>query len=189
MYVLIVNEDTTSSEESKKATRIKEAIAAIEPDIRIDIITGEDEGGADLKGAGQEKILRAQCFGEFEVFSKDGPLDFRRARSKELLAILICNRGSMLSMGRLMSILWEDGEDSDSDKSYLRSLISDLKKTLASIGAEDILIKKYNQIGIDTRRLECDYYDFLEGKLEAVEQYTGQFMIQYPWAEYEISRI
>lgn len=186
MYVILVKEDTTS-QETVQAEQLRSAILGVNPDIRCEIATSPDDLGEALPQRNSD--LRVQCFGEFEVFSQERPLYFKRARSKELMAILVCNRGSMLSMGRIMSILWEDGNDTDSDRSYLRSLISDLKKTLTAAGAGDVIIKKYNSIGIDTRRIRCDYYDFLEGKIEAVEQYNGQFMTQYPWAEYELSRI
>ena len=184
MFVLIVNDDAETKEDENRASRIREAIKNIEPDIRCDIVSEPPEPPKTKK-----KKIRVQCFGEFEAFGNNGPLKFKRARTKELFAILVCHRGSMLSMGTLMSILWEDGEDTDSDRSYLRSMISDLKKTLLNEELPELVIKKYNSIGIDTSYIDCDYYDFLEGKWEAVEQYNGQFMRQYPWAEYEISRI
>ena len=186
MYVLIVNEDTISSEMTAQAAAIREAVKGVAPQVECEIVEDLDSATLGKKSA---KPIRVNCFGEFEGFSKDGPLGFKRARTKELFAILVCHRGSMLSMGTLMSILWEDGEDSDSDRSYLRNMISDLKKTLSDVGAGDIIIKKYNSIGVATDMIDCDYYDFLDGKWEAVERYNGQFMRQYPWAEYELSQI
>ena len=44
-----------------------------------------------------EKQLTVRCFGSFEVFYKGKPLVFQRQRSKELLAYLICLRGSSAS--------------------------------------------------------------------------------------------
>ena len=190
MYILIVNEDTTSENENVIAERIREAVHKAAPDIQCRIISDKEVPGTSVELAEpSEHTIRVQCFGEFEVFGRERPLEFKRAKTKELFAVLVCHRGSMLSMGTIMSILWEDGEDSDSDRSYLRTMISDLKKTLSGIGAEDVVIKKYNSIGIDTTKIDCDYYDFLDGKWEAVQQYNGQFMRQYPWAEYELSRI
>ncbi len=188
MYVLIVNDQKSSPEDQIVAKELMTAVKSCKPNIRCEIVSDPGDFG-DISAARSKRNIRVQCFGDFEVFSPEGPLDFKRARTKELFAILVCHRGSMLSMGTLMSILWEDGEDTDSDRSYLRNMISDLKKTLSSVGAEDVVIKKYNSIGIDTASIDCDYYDFLEGKWEAVERYDGQFMNQYPWAEYELSRI
>ena len=186
MYVLIVNDHSDPAVDAREAESLLSAITELRPDIRCEIVSDPCESQTVRP---RKHDIRVQCFGEFEVFSPQGPLDFKRARTKELFAILVCHRGSMLSMGTIMSILWEDGEDTDSDRSYLRNMISDLKRTLSAVGAEDVVIKKYNSIGIAVDRIDCDYYDFLEGKWEAVERYDGQFMKQYPWAEYELSRI
>ena len=181
MYVQIIDDGTNSYDSDDKAERIKEAVHSVDPEIPCEVV---------FRDGRDEKVIRVQCFGEFEAFGADKkPLNFKRARTKELFAVLVCNRGSMLSMGTIMSILWEDGEDSDSDRSYLRTMISDLKKTLSAVGADDVVIKKYNSIGINPGKIECDYYDFLEGKPEAVEKYNGQFMRQYAWSEYELSQI
>lgn len=192
MYVLIVKEDTTSTE-SIAAEELEAAVREAAGDTNCYVVTDTDVSvdveALKEKPADTHKSIRVQCFGEFEVFGDEKPLPFKRGRTKELLAVLVCHRGSMLSMGTLMSILWEDGEDSDSDRSYLRTMISDLKKTLASVGAEDVIIKKYNSIGVDPGKIDCDYYDFLAGKWEAVERYNGQFMRQYTWAEYELSQM
>ncbi|MCR4796874.1 MAG: winged helix-turn-helix domain-containing protein [Lachnospiraceae bacterium] len=178
MYVQIISEDPSSQEEKQKTKALLALLKKEQPDLRCEVVTKQ-----------KEKPIRVQCFGEFEVFGREGPVTFKRARTKELLAVLVCHRGSMLTMGTIMSILWEDGEDSDSDRSYLRTLISDLKKTFAENGADDTIIKNYNSIGLNTGSIQCDYYDFLDGKVEAVKSYNGQFMKQYSWAEYEISWI
>ncbi|MBR1628431.1 MAG: hypothetical protein IJ679_04075, partial [Lachnospiraceae bacterium] len=112
---------------------------------------------------------------------------FKRSRTKELFAILICHRGAALSMGRLMSILWEDGEDTDSDRSYLRTLIGDLRQTFSAAGVPEVIIKGYNTLAVDPEKVDCDYYNFLMGRRRAVLSYEGEFMNQYSWAEYEFS--
>ncbi len=131
--------------------------------------------------------VSVRCFGDFEVFVDGVPLRFKRSRTKELFAILVCHRGAMLSMARLMTILWEDGSDSKSDRSYLRTLIHDLKHTFEEMGAPDVIIKGYNTLSVDPAKIECDYYDFLNGKIRAISSYQGIFMNQYSWAEYEFS--
>ena len=135
----------------------------------------------------KKPAVEVRCFGEFEVFYKGSPLRFKRSRTKELFAILICHRGAALSMGRLMSILWEDGEDTDSDRSYLRTLIGDLRQTFSAVGVPEAIIKGYNTLAVDPEQVDCDYYNFLKGRRRAVLSYEGEFMNQYSWAEYEFS--
>lgn len=44
-----------------------------------------------------EDKLRIQCFGNFEVFSDDKPVVFKRAKTKELFAYLVDRKGSTCS--------------------------------------------------------------------------------------------
>lgn len=34
-----------------------------------------------------------------------------------------------------------------------------------------------------TDRLDCDYYHMLEGDMDAINAYHGEYMVQYSWAE------
>lgn len=130
-----------------------------------------------------EKTIRFQCFGNFEVFADGRPLAFKRAKAKELLAYLVDRMGAGVTMGELVSVLWEDGLNTLSRQSNLRNLISDLKKALTEAGAENILQKHRNTIAIDRDAVDCDYYDFLRHIPYAVNCYRGEYMKQYSWAE------
>lgn len=130
-----------------------------------------------------EKKIQFRCFGNFEVFADGKPLVFRRKKSKELLAYLVDRMGSGVTMGELMTVIWENGPDTASRQSNLRNLISDLKKTLAEVGAESIILKGRNMIAIDSNAVDCDYYDFLRQIPYALNSYHGEYMAQYAWAE------
>lgn len=132
-------------------------------------------------GAGNN--LRIQCFGNFEVFAKGIPVKFKRSKTKELLAYLVDRRGASVNTGELCAILWENQEDTVSRRSQLRTLMADLTRTLKSIGAEHILIKRRNSFSIDANQVNCDYYGFLKKDTAAVNSYTGEYMTQYSWAE------
>lgn len=131
----------------------------------------------------QKKRVRFQCFGNFEVFVDNRPLVFSRARAKEVLAYLVDRKGASVTMGELMTVIWEDGVDSSSRQSNLRNLIADLKSVLSDAGAGDILLKSRNSIAIDCALADCDYYDFLNQIPYAVNAYHGEYMAQYSWAE------
>lgn len=127
--------------------------------------------------------IRFRCFGNFEVFYNDKPLTFKREKAKELLAYLVDRTGAEVTTGELMTAIWEDGEDSASRQSYLRNLVSDLRKTLSAVGAENIIIKTHNHMAIDCTAADCDYFDFLRHVPYAVNSYHGEYMSQYSWAE------
>lgn len=127
--------------------------------------------------------LQVRCFGHFEVFWKGKPLAFGRQQTKELLAFLIDRCGSSCSSEEIIAGLWEDVQDLKAAKHRLRNLKGDLRKTLADIGMEDLLLRRRNQLAIVTELLDCDYYRMLDGDMEAVNAFRGEYMAQYSWAE------
>lgn len=130
-----------------------------------------------------ENKIRIQCFGNFEVFYNGKPLAFKRVKTRELFAYLVDRVGAGVTSGELISVLWEDGLNTHSRQSNLRNLISDMKKTLTEIGADNIIIKNGKTIAIDCSAMDCDYYDFLHNVPYAVNCYHGEYMAQYSWAE------
>lgn len=127
--------------------------------------------------------LYVRTFGEFEVFYDGKPLQFHRTASKELFAYLIQLRGATADTERLCETLWPDVmEPGSKERSYLRHLISDIKKTLDEIGQGDVFIKERNAFAVDTKKINCDLFRFLDGDTQAVNAYNGEFMEQYEWA-------
>ncbi len=127
--------------------------------------------------------LNVRCFGYFEVFWKGEPLHFARRHTRELLAFLVDRKGAVCTSGEIIAALWEGKDDLRRKGSYLRSLTADLKQSLKEIGMEQVLIRQYNQWAIRPELLDCDYYRFLEGDIDAVNAYRGEYMLQYSWAE------
>lgn len=128
-----------------------------------------------------------QTFGNFELFIDGEPVVFTLAKTKELLAYLVDRRGAMCSNNEIMAVIWEDKEDTPSLKSNFRNLVSDLKNTLKSKGVPDILVKKRGFLGIAPGEFSCDAYDFMNSAPYAVNSYTGEYMMQYSWAEFSNS--
>lgn len=136
------------------------------------------------------KRLRVQCFGEFEVFCDGKPLRFKRSKSKELFAYLVCVRGASINIATIASVLWEDSEDNPSEKaisSMCRNLIADIQKTLQDKGLDDILIKEWKSVSLNTSGFDCDWYDHIQ-RNKGDLRYNGDFIVGYSWAEYMIPR-
>lgn len=131
----------------------------------------------------KEEKLRAQCFGYFEVFWKGEPLMFGRRQTKELLAYLIDRKGASCTAEQIAAALWEDEDNMKNLKARIRILISDLRQTLSQIGKEDLIIRRSGQIAIRREGIDCDYYRMLDGDMDAVNSFHGEYMIQYSWAE------
>ena len=120
--------------------------------------------------------LKAQCFGQFEVFYNNKPVKFARSKTKEMLAYLIDKRGAMVSVKELSQALF--GEDKGS---YIRNLVADLTQALKELNIEEVFVKRFNSYGVDSSLISCDYYDYLKGEPYAVKAYRGSYMEQYSW--------
>ena len=135
-----------------------------------------------------KKPLRAQCFGNFDVFDSDGrPLQFKYKKSKELLAYLIHRCGATCSLRELSAVLYEDRDDDDALQSQMRNLVSDLTRTLKNAGAGDAIYKTRGNLCVIPEQIACDYYDFNKGNEKAIMAYKGEYMTQYEWSELTIS--
>lgn len=126
----------------------------------------------------------ARTFGTFDFFVDGKPLKFIRSKSKELFAYLISIRGATANRRDLTAALFED-EYNDKTQNYLTKIYKDLKNTLQSVGASDILHKDYNTYSVDTTLFSCDLYDYDKGVPEAINSYKGLYMSQYDWADFD----
>ena len=132
-------------------------------------------------------VLRVHCFGNFDVYAAGSsvPLYFPRSKAKELFAYLVHRRGGSSSIEELVTVLFEDREFDRSINRQVQTMVSTMRKVLREAGLEHVLIKQYNSIAIDTEKIDCDYYRFLNQEADAISayRYTGEYMSNYHWAE------
>lgn len=130
-----------------------------------------------------DKRIRVQCFGNFEVFVDGLPVDFSRAKSKELLAYLIDRRGAKCTADRLADILWDDGVYNRSRQKQISAFRGDMLKSLKAAGAASMIIGARDDMVVDPKNFDCDYYQALAGDTVAINSFTGEYMVNYSWAE------
>ena len=194
---------------SMTGLNLAEKLKRLQPDLHIIFVTGHQEyavrafqlhaTGYLLKPVSPEALnreltflygeqpagrVRVQTFGGFEVFAEGRPVKFGRAKSKELLAYLVDRKGASVTTAEAYAILFEDAADTVSGKGYFRNIVKDLRESLRSAGIEDILLRSFNSLAVLPDRLDCDYYRFLQGDAAAVNQYRGDYLSQYSWAEF-----
>ena len=131
----------------------------------------------------QKKLLEAKTFGNFTLLYENKVVKFSRVKSAELLAYLVYKNGSSANTKELISVLYGDFADSERYGSSLRSLVSDVKRSLFDLGIQDFFIAEYNNFRVNPESVRCDFYDFLAGDSAAQKKFAGEFMSQYSWAE------
>ena len=127
-----------------------------------------------------DRGLRVQAFGNFEVYFDGQPLRFKYSKTKELFAYLTDRNGAVVNSSEIQAMLWEDGGDKTS---YYMQLRKDLMDTLREVGAEDAVVSIRGGIGLMPSKMHCDFYDYLAGLPKGINAYHGEYMQQYSWAE------
>lgn len=178
-------------------------IKSINPRVNIIFCTGYSEYSLDahelycsaylMKPVTEEKINKAldnlrfpfsekirgfkvKCFGNFEVYKDAQPIEFKHKKTREMFAFLIDRNGATVSTKDISTALYE-GEDR---LSYVRNLRADLNNTFEKLGLSEVLVRSGVNIGVNVERIDCDYYDFLNGKKDL---FYGEYMSQYSFAE------
>lgn len=131
----------------------------------------------------QKNCLEAKTFGNFTLLYDNKVIKFTRTKSNELVGYLIYKNGSSVNTKELISVLWGDYADSARYGNNLRNLIVDIKHSLNERRIQNFFIAEYNNFRINPDVVKCDYYDFLSGDADAMNNFAGEFMSQYSWAE------
>lgn len=135
-----------------------------------------------LIGEASDKLV-IKCFGNFEVYHNNKPVEFKRNKSKELLAYLIDRQGATVSVIQIADALWEDVIDDKHIKNNLYQAYHHLKSVLEELGFGDVLIKNANGYAVNTKLVDCDYYKYLNKEISIDDLLQKEYMIQYSWAE------
>lgn len=141
------------------------------------------ESSALGRRAWNGKKIVVRCFGYFEAYWDGRPLPFSRKQSKELFAFLVDRMCSACAAEEIASALWEEKIDLGAAKQRIRNLIYDIKKTLAKIGMEGALVRDHRKLALRYDALDCDYYRMLNGDPDYVQNFKGEYMVDYSWAE------
>lgn len=130
----------------------------------------------------QSRIV-IRTFGRFDLFVDGRAVHFSSAKSKELLALLVDKAGGNVSMDYLICHLWEDRPLDDKVKALYRIALKNLRETLKTVGAEEILRESRNSRSIDAAKISCDYFRLLKDDSDAWKLFDERYMEQYSWAE------
>ena len=125
--------------------------------------------------------IRVHTFGEFDVFVDGKPISFSRAKSKELLAYLVDRQGGV-SRAEIFAALWEDGLYDRSAQKQLDVIIRSLKDTLSEYGISEIMEVERGVLRVVPELFDCDLYRFMDGDIDVINAYRGEYLSEYSWA-------
>ena len=129
------------------------------------------------------KLIKVRCFGDFEVYAGEKPLDFSLGKAKEIFAYLIDRKGAKVNGNKICAAVYENAGNESVNKSSLRNCVADIRSALHAVGADDVFLKGWDSYAIDTSLVDCDFYDWEKNEPYAIRAFHGEYMSQYSWAE------
>jgi two-component SAPR family response regulator len=111
------------------------------------------------------------------------PLFLKRAKARELFALLVDRGESGVTSGESIACLWPDKPNSKETQSLFRMTYKRLADALEEEGLGELLISSGTRRALRTDQVDCDLYRILAGDEQTARLYDGQYLQEYSWAE------
>lgn len=122
-----------------------------------------------------------RTFGYFDVFVQGKPIAFRRAKCKELLALLTDRRGGYITTAEIIGNLWEDEIADRTTLTRCRKVYMRLLEELAAHGIADIVETHNGSRRLVSERVRSDLFDYLSGR--DMTLFHGSYITNYAWRD------
>ena len=126
--------------------------------------------------------VSVQTFGNFDLIVDGKKVDFARSKSKELFAYLVDKKGIRVTRPEAFARLWPDEEYTRPKQKQLDVIIRSLRSTLEAYGISEILKLERGTLRIVPQALDCDMYRLFAGDRYCENEYRGEYMTPYTWA-------
>ncbi len=148
-----------------------------------------EEGETHVVKTVKGHVVELLTFGYFEMRVDGAPVAFRSAKARELLALLVDRRGNFVSRESIISMLWEYEPLNPTTVTRCRKTFKYLVDELKEYGIEDIVETKNNMRRLVTEKVNCDFYDYLNGDTKATKAFQGTYLSEYSWSEITLSTL
>ncbi len=126
--------------------------------------------------------IAVQTFGNFDLIVDGKKVNFARSKSKELFAYLVDKKGIRVSRPEAFQKLWPDVEYTRPKQKQLDVIIRSLRTTLNENGIGEILQLEQGMLRIVPQVMDCDMYRLFAGDERYENEYRGEYMTPYTWA-------
>jgi len=127
------------------------------------------------------KDIEIKTFGNFTVFYKEDAVNFRLAKSRELLAYLVDRDGALVSRRDVFAALFEDEEYDRNGQKKLSKAVRGLEQDLEQSNVKNLFIREKDGYRINKNIVSCDLYKYLDEDNKSL--FHGEYMEQYSWGE------
>lgn len=136
----------------------------------------------------QEKDIYVQMFGPFTVFRNGKPVPLS-GKAKEILALVMVQRGKEISNREIYETIWETREYSNEHMKVYFNALKRLKDALGKNGLSDLLLSTPHGQIANTKLFDCDYYSWQDHNMGSNVRFEGEFLSEYSWGEFILGGI
>ena len=175
---------TGYSEYAVDAFSVHAAGYILKPVVKEKLISEIEYVISSVKRPDTSSHIVIKTFGNFDVFVDGKAVSFARSKAKELLAYLVNKNGSSVSRQEAFAGMYENVLYDRPKQKQFDVIIRSLKTTLDSNGISEIFEMNGGLMRVVPKYFGCDLYRFLEGDIDAVNSYCGEYMSEYSWGSY-----
>lgn len=116
--------------------------------------------------------------------SVDGEnLHINRAKVEELFALLVDRGEAGVTTRDAIKCLWPERTTDENTMALYRVTFHRLVEYLKEVGIDYVVVNKVRKKYIRVKEIDCDLYHILAGDKEWIQNYAGEYLKGYSWAE------
>ena len=138
---------------------------------------------ASLMRSKPKKSVKIQTIPDFVVLVDGAPMHFDRMKPEELLALLVDRAEAGVTAGEAIACLWPERTADENTQTLYRVTFHRMMEALKEAGIEHIIGSEGRKRFILTEQVDCDLYRLLSGSINELQNYCGEYMKEYSWAE------
>lgn len=138
---------------------------------------------ASMMRSKPKKSVKIQTIPDFVVLVDGAPMHFDRMKPEELLALLVDRAEAGVTAGEAIACLWPERTADENTQTLYRVTFHRMMEALKEAGIEHIIGSEGRKRFILTEQVDCDLYRLLSGNINELQNYCGEYMKEYSWAE------
>ena len=140
------------------------------------------EKAALMKSRKQNRVV-IQTIPNFGVSVDGKSLHISRAKVEELLALLVDRAEAGVTTRDAIDCLWPERLADENTMALYRVTFHRLVDCLKEVGIDYIIGNEVRKKYIHVNEVDCDLYHILAGDRERIQNYAGEYLKEYSWAE------
>ena len=135
-----------------------------------------------MKSRKRNRVI-IQTIPNFSVSVDGKSLHINRAKVEELFALLVDRAEAGVTARDAIDCLWPERLADENTMALYRVTFHRLLDCLKEVGIDYIIENETRKKYIHMEEVDCDLYHILAGDRESIQNYAGEYLKEYSWAE------